>query len=51
MLFRSKNIHQIGDELNVANILEGSVRREGESVRITAQLIDVQHDKHIWAES
>src|SRR5688572_4686200 len=46
-----KNIKKIADELGVANILEGSVRREGDKVRITAQLIDAKTDKHIWAET
>jgi len=46
-----KNIKKIADELGVANILEGSVRREGDKVRITAQLINAKTDKHIWAET
>ncbi len=46
----SKNIKQIAEELDVAAILEGSVRKEGESVRINAQLIDANTDRHIWAD-
>ncbi len=46
-----KSIAQIGEELNVDLILEGSVRREGERVRVTAQLIDTRDQSHLWAES
>jgi len=46
-----KNIKEIANELGVTAILEGSVRKEGDSVRITAQLIDANTDKHIWADS
>jgi serine/threonine-protein kinase len=45
-----KNLRIIGDELNVATILEGSVQRSGESVRINVQLIDAESDEHVWAE-
>ena len=48
---KKKNIKEIAEELNVATILEGSVRKEGDKVRITAQLIDANTDKHIWAET
>ena len=47
----SGNIKQIAEELQVASILEGSVRREGNQVRITAQLIDANTDQHIWANN
>ena len=50
-----KNIYkptrEIADELNVAAILEGSIRREGENVRITTQLIDATTSKSLWAET
>lgn len=46
-----KNIKEIADELGVATILEGSVRKEGNKIRITAQLIDANTDKHLWAET
>ena len=46
-----KPIPDIGRELEVANILEGSVRREGNKIRIVAQLIDTQSDIHIWSET
>jgi len=47
----TKTIHQIGQELNVSHILEGSVRRASGRVRITAQLIQVSDQTHLWAES
>lgn len=43
-------IQQIASELNVHYVVEGSVRKSGENVRITAQLIDGSTDVHIWAE-
>ncbi len=46
-----KNLRQIGEELNVATILEGSVRRAGGRVRIVGQLINARKDEHIWAET
>ena len=45
-----KSIQQIGKELDVTYVLEGSVRKAGNAVRITAQLIDAVHDAHLWAE-
>ncbi len=41
----------IGRELKVAHILEGSVRKSGTRVRITAQLIDAANDRHLWSET
>lgn len=46
----SKTIREIGTELRVGSILEGSVRKSGDRVRITTQLIDVQTEEHLWAE-
>lgn len=46
-----KTITQIGDELGVDFVLEGSVRRDGARVRVTAQLIRVKDQIHLWAES
>ncbi|MBC8193287.1 MAG: tetratricopeptide repeat protein [FCB group bacterium] len=46
-----KTIREIGAELGVAAILEGSVRRAGDMVRITGQLIDARTDKHLWANN
>jgi TolB-like protein/DNA-binding SARP family transcriptional activator/Flp pilus assembly protein TadD len=45
------NVRQIGRELDVAVVLEGSVRRAGNRIRVVAQLIDAQTDKHLWAET
>jgi serine/threonine protein kinase/Flp pilus assembly protein TadD len=46
----NKKIKEIGKELNVQYVLEGSVRKAGNSLRITAQLIDARSDSHLWAE-
>ncbi len=46
-----KPIKEIGNELGVGVILEGSVQRYGDNVRITAQLINASSDDHLWAES
>jgi len=45
-----KTIKEIGKELGVANILEGSIRLSGNRVRITGQLINALNDQHLWAE-
>ncbi|HXU35296.1 MAG TPA: winged helix-turn-helix domain-containing protein [Blastocatellia bacterium] len=47
----NRDIGQIGSELKVDYVLEGSVRREGDRVRITAQLIQVSDQTHLWSES
>ena len=47
---QTQDIRQIGKALGVATILEGSVRRVGNQVRINVQLIDAQTDQHIWAQ-
>lgn len=46
-----KSVKEIGKELGVSLILEGSVQRHGDKVRITAQLINAVSDEHIWADS
>jgi TolB-like protein/Tfp pilus assembly protein PilF len=46
----NKTVQQIGRELGVSHLLEGSLRREGDRVRITAQLIRVSDETHLWAE-
>ncbi|MDJ0910650.1 MAG: tetratricopeptide repeat protein [Woeseiaceae bacterium] len=48
---RDVDIPTIAERLKVAHIVEGSVRRSGSQVRITAQLIDVRSDRHLWSES
>jgi TolB-like protein/Tfp pilus assembly protein PilF len=45
-----KRLRQIGEELGVANIVEGEVQRAGARVRISAQLVDARTDEHLWAE-
>ena len=47
----TKTIRQIGSELHVAYVLEGSVRRAGNKVRVTGQLINAQTDEHVWAKA
>ena len=53
--FKFKGNHQdiriIGDQLNVAYILEGSVRKSGERLRITAQLVEVKDGFHVWSDN
>ncbi|MGD0271671.1 MAG: tetratricopeptide repeat protein [Candidatus Sulfotelmatobacter sp.] len=46
-----KPLPQIARELNVDAVIEGSVLRSGDQVRITAQLIDASTDKHLWSQS
>ena len=46
-----KSLTEIAHELNVDAIVEGSAVRSGDRVRITAQLIDVRTDRHLWAQS
>jgi eukaryotic-like serine/threonine-protein kinase len=45
-----KDLRTIAGELNVRYVLEGSVRRAGSSLRVTAQLVDADTDSHVWAE-
>ena len=45
----ARNLRDIGKALGVANVLEGSVRREGNRVVVNVQLIDALHDRHLWA--
>ena len=46
-----KNLPEIARQLGVANILQGSVQRAGDSVRVNVQLIRAATDDHVWAES
>ena len=46
-----KSVSEIGRELGVTYVVEGSVRREGDRTRVTAQLIDARDQTHLWAES
>ena len=45
-----KDVRTIARELNVRYVLEGSVRRAGSSLRVTAQLVEAESDSHVWAE-
>jgi adenylate cyclase len=47
---RPKNVREIGRELGVAYVLEGSVQRAGGRVRITVQLVETEGEAHVWAE-
>ncbi len=51
-IYKGKSVHikQVAEELGVGYVLEGSVRKSGERVRITAQLNDVATGSHVWAE-
>ncbi|MBT8448889.1 MAG: hypothetical protein KJO69_04320 [Gammaproteobacteria bacterium] len=51
--FKGKEIilSEVASKLGVANILEGSVRKAGNQVRVTAQLIEAETDKHLWSET
>ena len=47
----ARNLREIGEALGVAHILEGTVRRSGQRIRINAQLINARTDTHIWADT
>jgi serine/threonine-protein kinase len=47
----ARNLREIGKQLGVAHLLEGSVQRVGGKVRVNAQLIDARTDGHLWAEN
>ena len=51
--FRDENtsIPQVAEKLNVGHVLEGSVRKAGDEVRITVQLIDARSDTHLWSQT
>lgn len=51
--YKDKNadLRQVGRQLGVAHVLEGSIRREGERIRVTAQLIKVSDGFHMWSET
>ena len=51
--YKGKDVRltQVADELNVAHVLEGSVRKAGSRVRITAQLIEARSDSHLWSQT
>ena len=47
----ARNLREIGQQLGVAHVLEGSVQRAGNKVRVNAQLIDARNDAHLWAKT
>src|SRR5262249_7038139 len=47
----ARNLRKIAEELGVAHVVEGSVQRAGNKVRVNAQLIDARDDRHEWAEN
>ena len=46
-----RNLREIGQQLGVAHVVEGSVQRAGSKVRVIAQLIDARNDAHLWAQT
>src|SRR5437762_4286942 len=48
---KSVNAREVGKKLNVANVLEGSLQREGNRVRVTAELINTRNGFHLWTET
>ncbi len=53
MLYKNKEmgLRDIAAELGVENVVEGSVRRDGDRLRVAVQLIDASNDQHLWAET
>ena len=51
--FKGKNVNvsEVGKKLNVENVLEGSLRREGNRIRISAQLVNARNGFHLWSET
>ena len=47
----ARNLRKIGEELSVAHVLEGSVQRAANKIRVSAQLIDARTDAHLWAQT
>ncbi len=47
----TKKVKEIGRELEVGSVLEGSFRKAGNRIRVTAQLVDVASDRHVWAQN
>jgi serine/threonine protein kinase/Tfp pilus assembly protein PilF len=47
----ARNLREIGQQLGVAHVVEGSVQRAGNRVRVNAQLIDARNDAHLWAQT
>jgi serine/threonine protein kinase/tetratricopeptide (TPR) repeat protein len=47
----ARNLRKIGQQLGVAHVVEGSVQRSGNRVRVNAQLVDARADRHLWAQT
>src|SRR5437764_10012911 len=47
----ARNLREIGQQLGVAHVLEGSVQRAANKIRVNAQLIDARNDAHLWAQT
>src|SRR6266481_6071691 len=47
----ARNLREIGQQLGVANVLEGSVQRSGDRIRVNAQLVDARTDRHLWGQT
>jgi len=47
----TRNLKEIAQQLGVSNVVEGSVRRSGNRIRVSVQLIDAQTDRHIWVQN
>src|SRR5207237_1614847 len=47
----ARNLRKIGEELGVVHVLEGSVQRAANKIRVNAQLIDARNDAHLWAQT
>ena len=47
----ARNVREIAQQLGVANVVEGSVQRSGNRVRVNAQLVDARTDAHLWAQT
>jgi adenylate cyclase len=48
---KEKSVSEIGRELGVATVVEGSVRKAGNRIRVTVQVIDVKTEEHLWASN
>jgi serine/threonine protein kinase len=48
---KGKNTKQVGEKLNVANVLEGSLQRQGNRIRVTADLVDARNGFRVWTET
>src|SRR5205807_3179563 len=46
-----RNLREIGQQLGVAHVVEGSVQRAANKIRVNAQLIDARDDEHLWAQT